>query len=199
MPNNRHIEGPTITRHFVAALAFAALVTAAAVGQPSQPPIYVNAAATGANDGSSWSNAYTSLYSALSSLNDRPVWVARGVYKVSVSAFSVDTRSAFGGFAGTESDVAQRDIHANETILSGDLLDNDGADFTGYEENAPAVVVVYNGLLDGFTVRGASVLGARAGIATGVSTSRFINCTFRDNLGTAVDFSSGGFIEQCLF
>ena len=43
---------------------------------------YVDASATGANDGSSWQNAFTELHEAMAVAgpNDT-VWVARGTYK----------------------------------------------------------------------------------------------------------------------
>lgn len=90
--------------------------------------IYVNATATGANNGSSWTDAYTDLQSALSIafIND-DIWVATGIYKPTsstmrtVSFVMKNGVDMFGGFNGTETNIAQRDIVANPTYLSGDI------------------------------------------------------------------------------
>ncbi|ARN76811.1 hypothetical protein BST97_01680 [Nonlabens spongiae] len=95
---------------------------------------YVNANATGANDGSSWTDAFTSVTDALAltSLNDA-VWVARGTYTLidrnTPIAVSTDEVNIIGGFAGTETTVADRDltsIHTtNATIFTGDINGDD--------------------------------------------------------------------------
>ena len=56
---------------------------------------YVNVAATGANDGNSWQNAYTDLDNVLNNvigggrLEDREVWIAAGTYPAPPGGFSV--------------------------------------------------------------------------------------------------------------
>ena len=89
---------------------------------------YVNGSASGANDGSSWTSAYTNLQSALGSPACTEVWAAAFVYK---GAFTLAPGQAlYGGFAGTESQRAQRDPAAHLTVLSGDVDGND-CDGTG--------------------------------------------------------------------
>ncbi|WMI65334.1 T9SS type A sorting domain-containing protein [Aestuariibaculum sp. YM273] len=101
---------------------------------------YVDANATGANDGSSWSDAYTNIIDALSatSLND-DIWVAKGTYTlIDVNTpISVTTNeiNIVGGFAGTETTLAERDvalIHTtNATVFTGDMNGDDiEGDFT---------------------------------------------------------------------
>lgn len=94
----------------------------------SQSIIYVDSDATGINDGSSWTNAYTELYDAISnaSLNDS-IWVAEGTYYPELNAtprlstFLIDKQiSLFGGFNGTETVLSQRNYVLHPTILSGD-------------------------------------------------------------------------------
>lgn len=90
--------------------------------------IYVNAAASGSNNGTSWANAYTDLQSALSIafINDE-IWVAAGTYKPtsttdrSISFVMKNGVDMFGGFAGTETSIAERNIADNPTYLSGDI------------------------------------------------------------------------------
>lgn len=90
--------------------------------------IYVNVNATGSNDGSSWTNAYTDLQNALSVafVND-DIWVAKGIYKPtlttnrSISFVMKNGVDVYGGFAGTETTISERNIASNPTILSGDI------------------------------------------------------------------------------
>ncbi|MCF8266127.1 MAG: DUF5123 domain-containing protein, partial [Melioribacteraceae bacterium] len=160
--------------------------------------IYVDADATGNNDGSNWTNAYTSLQSALdeaeSGLN---IWVAAGIYKPSKEPdgttdeprkFTFQMKNGveiYGGFAGTETSLSQRDYLTNETILSGDLSGNDEFEigvFNVYKNNSGTdncYSVLLNlgnsltstAILDGFTISGgnanASFPGnAGAGVVT---------------------------------
>ncbi|MCB0114458.1 MAG: DUF11 domain-containing protein, partial [Caldilineaceae bacterium] len=141
--------------------------------------IYVDTdATTGANDGSSWANGYTSLQDALAdAVSGDQIWVAAGVYYPDQGAGQTDNARAstfrlrngvalYGGFAGTESALAERDWEVNVTVLSGDLDGNDTVDANGVVtdtvnltgDNAYHVVTGSgtNGtaLLDGFTVTG---------------------------------------------
>ncbi|MCP4210738.1 MAG: hypothetical protein GY764_04595, partial [Halieaceae bacterium] len=108
--------------------------------------IYVDAGKrAGANDGSSWTDAFTSLQSALdiAQAGDQ-MWVARGGYIPSQRTEEVVPRSAtfnlvdgvaiYGGFAGTpgqEGDISLRDWQAYPTVLSGDIDGNDLVDERG--------------------------------------------------------------------
>ena len=105
--------------------------------------IYVNKAAAGNNDGSSWADAFTSLQDALAHAapNDW-IWVAAGVYYPDEGAGQVDDDPAaafvlkskvniVGGFAGTETTITQRDPAVNITVLSGDIDQNDTTDANG--------------------------------------------------------------------
>jgi len=103
--------------------------------------IFVNGAAVGANNGTSWANAYTSLTDALAAASGGDeIWVAQGIYKpvtqVDVNASGgADTREVtfqipsgvalFGGFDGTEVSLEERDWETHLTILSGDIDNND--------------------------------------------------------------------------
>jgi len=102
--------------------------------------LYVDADSSGLNQGTTWTDAYTDLQSALhiAALPDSAVteiWVAAGTYRPSKRIAAYDPRTAtfqladqvavYGGFAGGETELGQRDPAANETILSGDLDQND--------------------------------------------------------------------------
>jgi len=108
------------------------------------PKIYVDANATGADNGTDWTNAYVYLQDALDFSNangttDYEIWVAQGVYYpdldsdgdhtdgVREEAFQImhDNVQIYGGFVGTEIRRSQRDWESNLTILSGDIDNND--------------------------------------------------------------------------
>ncbi|MCP4129344.1 MAG: DUF11 domain-containing protein, partial [Gammaproteobacteria bacterium] len=108
--------------------------------------IYVDAGkTTGANNGASWSDAFTSLQSALDIAHaGHQIWVAEGVYTPSQRSEKNDPRSAtfkliggvalYGGFAGIpgqEGDLSLRDWQAYPTVLSGDIDGNDLVDERG--------------------------------------------------------------------
>jgi parallel beta-helix repeat protein len=101
--------------------------------------IYVDDSATGANDGSSWQNAYTFLQDALADAEtaEKPVeiHVAQGIYKPDQGVIQTlgDQTATFqlingvtlkGGYAGAAAPNIN-DIELYETVLSGDLSGND--------------------------------------------------------------------------
>ena len=99
--------------------------------------IYVNASALGANDGTSWSAAYADLQDALDDAKITggcpcEIWVAAGTYKPDrgsgdqTLAFELANNiGVYGGFGGWEECRDQRDPRVNESILNGDLNDDD--------------------------------------------------------------------------
>ena len=133
--------------------------------------VYVNKTVTGgANDGTSWANAYSELANAMANNNGVDFWVAAGTYKPTTT--SADSRNAqfrlldndkiYGGFGGSETLLSQRNPAENPTILSGDLNGDDNAVILHTEptrqDNSYHVVRVYgdaqNLVVDGFTITG---------------------------------------------
>jgi hypothetical protein len=93
----------------------------AAVDVPSVPGVvYVDLNASGTpEDGSRWLRAYRTLTTALASSPAGSVfWVARGTYAESAT-LAVGTHTLYGGFEGTETDLSQRNLSVNPTIVSG--------------------------------------------------------------------------------
>ncbi|MEZ4935403.1 MAG: putative metal-binding motif-containing protein [Saprospiraceae bacterium] len=132
---------------------------------------YVDANATGSNDGSSWTNAFNLLQDALAASqicqNPTDIWVADGTYYPDEGGGNTDNNrqstftiypnvSLYGGFAGGETSLSQRNWETNVAILSGDLMQDDGADFASNGDNAYHVVSGQGDLtgntLDGFTI-----------------------------------------------
>ena len=102
----------------VQSLRWALLLTFFAATARAQTVWYVNDDAHGANNGTSWTDAYTDLHSALTAAQSGDqIWVAAGRY---VGNFTLTLEvELYGGFAGTETELAQRDWKINETILDG--------------------------------------------------------------------------------
>src|SRR5262245_14188908 len=96
---------------------------------------YVDAGATGANNGTSWANAYTNLQSALNvALAGEEIWVAQATYKPAApggprtATFQLRNGVViYGGFPAGGGTFAQRNPDTFETVLSGDLNGNDAA------------------------------------------------------------------------
>ena len=192
---------------------------------PSEPQasdaatiIHVDRDATGNNDGSSWENAYSDLQTALRNAPlGSQIWVAEGTYLPSQSdrneSFQLrDTITLYGGFAGNETSLEQRNIQQNRTVLSGEL--GNSADI---EDNSIHVVnasnVTSSAVLDGFTIRagnangalfGSQALGFGGGIFSRASQATFRNLILEENNasrggGLFVDDSSFHILENVDF
>ncbi|CAM1362881.1 exported hypothetical protein [Tenacibaculum litopenaei] len=164
-------------------------------------PIYVDVNATGANNGSSWANAYRSLTSALANVTAqrKVIWMADGVYKTggnTNSSFFVNLEGVeiYGGFNGTETSIAQRNFYTNKTILSGDRNGNDSGalvfnNSTRYDNNRAIMKVTNsNVIIDGITIKdaNAAVLNTHGGSGGGAITiyGTVSNFTLRNSILT---------------
>ncbi len=161
---------------------------------------YVDHTATGANDGTSWANAFTAFQSAvaIASAGDT-VFVAAGTHKPSVGPGYSRTRKFtlvegvryYGGFPNGGGTFAQRDFSANRTILSGDIgnaIDSTDNCFTVVDASnlTPAT------LMSGFTVEEGNadsanvfvIYGRAGGINLAATGSiRLDSVTVRNNYG----------------
>ena len=162
------------------------------------PPIYVAADATGTNDGSSWANAFTTLEAALTAAtNNDDIWIKAGIYHPHASnrtiPYTIDKQNIkiYGGFTGTETQITDRILGANETILSGDLNDNDTGSITSRQENSILIVDVTalgnNLLLDGLTISKANNILSTSNSAAvlkhkSVAKLTLKNCIVKDNI-----------------
>lgn len=190
--------------------------------------VYVNASASGANNGTSWTNAYTNLDAALAGATaGTEIWVASGIYRPSNpnpnNSFTVASGvKLYGGFAGTETMLSERNFNSNIAVLSGDISGDDvtGNFSTNRVDNAKHVVIIENtnpserAILDGFRIQGGhtsdvstdpEMLRHGGGVfAAAKLTVR--NCLFTDNFGRAgaslaaiSTEASGLMVDNCTF
>jgi hypothetical protein len=167
--------------------------------KPTNGIVYVKKGATG--DGSSWNNAASELSLVLRWAHQKKsensvswaakplqIWVAGGIYKPMFSPadnnfgegagrnnsfLMVKNVQLYGGFAGDESTLTQRNLTlvANRTIISGDVDDDDELDVTGQSlainnnsENNHHVIISSGDVgaaeLNGFTITGGNANGS---------------------------------------
>ncbi|MCQ2303292.1 MAG: right-handed parallel beta-helix repeat-containing protein, partial [Bacteroidales bacterium] len=83
--------------------------------------IYVSANGTG--DGSSWADATSDWHLAVTRAAcfspKATVWVKAGTYSLASELIVVEGVNVYGGFAGTETEISQRNMKLNPTIVSG--------------------------------------------------------------------------------
>ncbi len=216
------------TRSRIHVRLFLTLLSSILVYSTLSSQVFVRSNAAGANDGTSWADAYTGLATALANTSTGEIWVAGGTYRPASCSpcTEADMQIAFrippnvqlyGGFAGNENLRSQRDWVANPTILSGDIgVPSDSTD------NSFSVVIAENStsgtILDGFIIEegnadgsfgsssgGGLLLDANPG---GTADMQVLNCTFRENYAggggaVAIDCVLGGvsnaLFRNCLF
>ncbi len=137
--------------------------------------IYVDANTPDNNDGSSWAKAYKYLQDALADANSsgdvNEIWVAQGIYKPDQNSTDpngsgdryatfelIDGVSLYGGFPIGGGVWEERVPNLHETILSGDVNDDDEPNFVNNSENSYHIVMVSatssTATLDGLTISG---------------------------------------------
>ncbi|MGI6395488.1 MAG: choice-of-anchor Q domain-containing protein [bacterium] len=196
-----------------------------------QKIVRVDKDATDGGTGLTWEDAATDL--TLVTMNGcakQEIWVKKGVYHPTLCTseylkceseknyhFTMKKGlSIYGGFAGNEESLDERDPVLNETVLSGDFNNDDEWDETdkvwkNREDNALNVVLVYYNpdnridsgtIFDGFTIKGGEAddhLEAQTrggGIELANHTPTIRNCNFIGNSGqNAGAICSGGAVS----
>jgi len=210
---------------------------------PSTPGfiIYVNATAANGGDGTSWNTAFNKLQDALSfacdCANITEIWVAEGTYYPDEGIGQVDDDrsstfnlcpgvSLYGGFNGTETMLSERDFVTNQSILSGDLLQDDAANIpvadlltdASRDDNAYSVVTGVDTdnstIIDGFTITAGNANGDvdnddmesdGAGMYNDEGSPIVRNCVFTANSagdsGAGIDYDGVGtpMVFDCVF
>jgi hypothetical protein len=178
--------------------------------------IYVDANATGAQNGTSWANAYKYLQDALTAATSGyDIWVAQGTYKPDrdfytpggsgdrYATFQLENNVAlYGGFPAGGG-WSSRDPNIYQTILSGDIgvagnnSDNSYNVVSGSYTNSTAI-------LDGFTITAgnATLDYAGGGMYNYEGSPTVTNCTFIGNVacnGGMANQNSSPIITNCAF
>lgn len=180
--------------------------------------LFVNIAATGADNGSSWTDAYKSLSVALKTAQTNPavteIWVAKGTYSPAStnnrdSSFYINRNNLklYGGFAGGETNPGQRNTAVNVTTLDGRNIAYHTMIIELDTLSASPPAIDNTTLIDGFTfINGNASRGGVSGdfhpqyaggalfiSCSGVSqniTPAIQNCIFKNNYA----FQGGGAI-----
>ena len=162
--------------------------------------VFVDQNATGSNGGTSWTNAYRHLETAIQNAGPSggqtvEIWVAKGTYKPTTgtdqaATFTLSDHVAiYGGFAGNEGSRDARDWTANVTTLSGDL-DNTHTASGGdayHVVTAPASASSAS-VLDGFTISYGNASGSSTSNGGGMLNSgspALAHLTFTANAANA--------------
>ncbi len=178
---------------------------------------------TGANDGSSWSDAFRGSAGLAEALSITPegsdIYIAEGTYiprrapgsPARFAYFPVRRHRLWGGFVGGETSPAERPSAGTAiTVLSGDLLGDDLLNWSNRAENSLFVVSAFNGgfTLDRLTLTGGegevTVQGGGRGgaLATWSGPSMVRDCRFVRNRsagGGAVYVSADVEFVRCSF
>lgn len=189
--------------------------------------LFVDGGSCPGGDGSSWAAAKCRIQDGIdaASAGDM-VFVRAGVYRESISLR--DGVGVFGSFGGTESDPAERDVPANETVIDVSSLpqpvrgvnaqDLGGAQLDGFVvrggrhlqgaglfgQNLAADVVVANCRFEHNNVDGVGVRSWGGGVYVENSPILVEGCVFKYNRarsggGLAADSSDGLTLRDCLF
>ncbi|SFH36913.1 MBG domain-containing protein [Pedobacter insulae] len=215
-------------------LLFASLKTIGQTITPTSGIVYVKQNGAGTKTGSSWANAAPELADALKAAKTNSaitqIWVAGGTYKPKYSPFNsnfgtpagqrnsflmVDNVNLYGGFAGNETSLAQRDLSntANISTLSGDLdnsnskTENDAYNVvissktispfqTTTEINGFTIVFGNGGSDDSFEFINYTFINPNYGGGIHINGSQIalVNLTLKNN---SAQFGGGIYLGQC--
>jgi hypothetical protein len=174
-------SGMTTLAYFAAGLIIGLALTSAAA---SAAILHVRPDGDDANPGTSWAAAKKTVQAAINAANaNDQIWVAAGTYEEHIKNKTVNNEAVavaiYGGFAGDEGSLSQRNYLTNKSILDGGGGAYPAPPATG------SVITITGGagndtLIDGFTiVRGHAYFGG--GITVIGSAPIIRNNIIRDN------------------
>jgi len=170
-----------INDHLRFARLWGVLVLCLAGTSPAGSTVYVDDDASAGGDGQTWTTAFTYFQDALAAAAASggavtEIRVAAGTYKPDLgvgrtpgdrtASFQlIDGTAVRGGYAGIGTpDPDTRDIAAHQTVLSGDLADDDRPGFANNADNSYHVAtcdsaVGSSAVLDGVVIRAGNANG----------------------------------------
>jgi len=186
------------------------------IATQAQTTRYVKPAATGTGDGSSWANASGSIQNTINaSASGDQVWIAAGTYLFWATLTMKDGVQVYGGFAGMETDTAQRqrsDLDGNGTIEAWEFTNAtilDGQNVTQVLNQAADFIV--ETVWDGLTITGGrKTYLCKGGGAFIQVNGKLVNCIINGNSlydSSSINsvsasgggiYNDGGAITHCL-
>ncbi|MEZ4325406.1 MAG: hypothetical protein R3B40_09335 [Polyangiales bacterium] len=182
--------------------------------------VFVREGATGAGDGTSWTDAFTNVQSAVTAAQaDVPtgplkeIWIAEGSYRGESNTTVLTTVTGlqvYGGFAGTEVQRSARPSPLRVSRISGDANGDDepltvavvaatrnAPDQPTRADNAALVVSVVSDVrLDGITVSDGYTEVVQDGVGIRIANSAtgvvLANVTVENNVGAVFNASGAG-------
>ena len=157
--------------------------------------IYVNVSAQGPQSGESWENAIRQIQAAVviaAKFNIHEIWVAGGTYAEYVMVSSFVDLDFYGGFAGTETSISERNASAHPTIVDASVCVD--------SRNLWTYTALYLQSLTNCRVDGFTATGSTTGIACAIldAATRVSNCTATANtLWGIICFQNLGTLENC--
>ena len=188
--------------------------------------IYVNKSAPLGGDGTSWENAFQFIHDALSlteSGRGDEVWIAKGTYypdegsgitdNDTAAAFNLtDAVSVYGGFSGVETNIDERNLALNKTIISGSVYTNEDLTSIPSYEALPSYEGLYSSVifqcerdytLDGLVIKNTVNIGNSViGNSNIQALAKISNCDFLYNYFTGNlvgDHMTIGIYRNCNF
>jgi uncharacterized delta-60 repeat protein len=175
------VERTVCLRRALACLASAAICLVVASG--SFATVFVDTNASPGGDGDSWGTAYQTIQAGIDDADvaNEEVWVAKGTYSESIAMR--DGVAVYGRFAGTETQLLQRNLAGNVTTI-----DASTADAGGPADHVVIMNDITNSRLDGFRIIGGVANGGYGDSDGGGiyclsvdSTNTIANCAIRGN------------------
>lgn len=160
---------------------------------------YVKPAGSDSNDGLSWSQSFSSMTKAMDVVTSGDaVWAAAGTYTEGAQITIPVNVSVYGGFNGSETQLSQRDIQNNKTIIDGEnsyrcVYNNgtfDGFFVTNGYTTTDGAGINSEGIIANCTVYGNTAGDDGGGIMNWEGT--VVNCVLYNNTATGGETSFGG-------
>ena len=164
-------------------LCLVAIALTAVLAGESFATVFVDIDASPGGDGNSWAGAYQTIQAGIDDADvaNEEVWVAEGTYWESIAMR--DGVAVYGRFAGTETQLSQRNLAANVTTI-----DASTADAGGPADHVVIMNDITSSRLDGFRIVGGVADGGHgdsdgAGIycLSVDGTNTITNCAIRGN------------------